>query len=554
MMFDAVTAELLRSAPEVPGLDSDDLPALLTKHYTELAAARLRGAGESDTDDITGQWSLDRIADTYELIASLDERREARLPSAFVAATAQQIVARKELAVSPQDEGRANIDRDHVDPAVAATVLFLIAEQYADANEAAMAVRIESDAQLYEATILTENIVDLSKGQLASIMGRAERWRKANAQQLTIEERALAALLETLVAGIELLAAQLLQMEAPGVAGRFGGSQDAFRRVLVLATAGHGRGTLANRKAVPAYSGPHHLASLLLAASDSLLKSSLLLVPPPTGADPVIWMNWLRFRAEKFPYLWPNHRTAIEKGFHETGVSSVVVLPTGAGKTTVSSLKIAGVLAQKKKVVFLAPTHALVDQLTEDLQEMFPSELFGSNVSSDFDLLFMEEAIFQDIEVMTPERCLTMLSFAPEAFEEVGLLVFDECHLLNAQGKLRRALDGMLCILGFCHIVPSADLLLLSAMLNNGEELARWLRQLTGRTSVAVDLVWKPSRQARGVIIYNESELAESIANAEQVQRRENREKKVVQRAFGLQRPANWSPFLRRYGAYSITG
>jgi replicative superfamily II helicase len=178
-----------------------------------------------------------------------------------------------------------------------------------------------------------------------------------------------------------------------------------------------------------------------------------------------VWERWLRLRAEKLPYLWPNHRQAVEADFYGTGNSSVVVLPTGAGKTTISSLKIAGALARRKKVVFLAPTHALVEQLTEDLQEMFPQEVFGSVVSSDFDLLFLEDAIFQDIEVMTPERCLAMLSFAPEAFQDVGLLVFDECHLLSpqigkdTQGSRRNALRSRLLpsqsgsgpIVSICH-------------------------------------------------------------------------------------------------------
>ena len=103
-----------------------------------------------------------------------------------------------------------------------------------------------------------------------------------------------------------------------------------------------------------------------------------------------------------------------------------MVLPTGAGKTTVSALKIAGVLARGKKSLFPAPTHALVDQLTADLQEMFPEDLIGSVVSSDFDLLLLSGAQLQEIEIMTPERCLAMLSFAPEAFSDVGLLVFDD--------------------------------------------------------------------------------------------------------------------------------
>jgi hypothetical protein len=32
------------------------------------------------------------------------------------------------------------------------------------------------------------------------------------------------------------------------------------------------------------------------------------------------------------------------------------------------------------------------------------------------------------IEVMTPEHCLALLSYAQHAFADVGLMVFDECH------------------------------------------------------------------------------------------------------------------------------
>ena len=47
-MFDAATAQLLRSAPSVPGLDPEDIPALLTSHYANLVSARLRGAIDSN--------------------------------------------------------------------------------------------------------------------------------------------------------------------------------------------------------------------------------------------------------------------------------------------------------------------------------------------------------------------------------------------------------------------------------------------------------------------------------------------------------------------------
>lgn len=523
-MFDAATAALLRSAPSLPDLNSDDLPAILTAHYAELASIRLSGVGTESS--LVSGWSLERIADTYELVVSLQPDGAGRPAAAFVAGTARQIIARRQLSISVDDQLPPNIDRDRLDPSLAAALLFLASEQYADANEAASNIQTGREGQFYEATILSEHIADLAKGRLTHILDRAGRWRRP-LRYSDLEGRAFAALIEALCAGIEILAAQMLRVAIPDQTGsRFDSAQHSFNTVLALSSSDEIPVSGAPEGLSISYPGPYHLASLLISAERAISGASLLNVPAPSGANEQVWEKWLRFRAERFPYLWSNHRVAIENEFHQSGVSSVVVLPTGAGKTTVSSLKIAGVLARGKKVAFLVPTHALVDQLTEDLQEMFPSEMFGSVVSSDFDLLILEDAAFQDIEVMTPERCLAMLSFAPEAFEDVGLLVFDECHLLSPQaGKMRRALDAMLCVLGFNHVAPNADLLLLSAMLKNGDELALWLEELTGRKAVAVDLLWKPSRQARGVIIYDEDDLIEASKRALATQSAEDRKK-----------------------------
>jgi hypothetical protein len=230
-------------------------------------------------------------------------------------------------------------------------------------------------------------------------------------------------------------------------------------------------------------------------------------IDPPPGADAVFWRGWLRHRAASAPFIWQNHREAVAEGFHNSGTSAVMVLPTGAGKTTVSSLKIASVLATGKNAIFIAPTHALVEQLTTDLQAIFPEELLGSLVSSDFDRLFTSGTVLRKIEVMTPEHCLALLSYAPHAFAEVGLMVFDECHLLSPVSGLRRALDGMFCVLAFNSIAPDADFLFLSAMIRNGGEFAEWIASLTGRKCVFVDPLWKPSRQARGVVFYKEDSV-----------------------------------------------
>jgi hypothetical protein len=125
-MFDATTAALLRSAPAMPGLNPANIPALLTRQYANLAAARLRG-GDENLDQLVAAWSLERLADTYEILTSLTSEVSVRRPAAFVAGTAQQILARRQaISTEPRPP---NIDRDRVDPSIAAAILFLAAEQ-----------------------------------------------------------------------------------------------------------------------------------------------------------------------------------------------------------------------------------------------------------------------------------------------------------------------------------------------------------------------------------------------------------------------------------------
>lgn len=514
-MFDPETASLLRAAPEFPDLDSRDLPQLLTSHYAQIVSMRLGGEEQSSQE---GSWTLDRIADTYELVVSINNDPSIRRSSAFVAASAQQLIARREELLEEEIAERENVSRERLAPEIAAVLLFLAAEQYADALEAASKVKVEKVGQHYLVTELVRHIVDLAKGRLTDIVNRGnERVGFVVEQGSDVEFSAFIALVQSLVVGIENLSKVFLgiglddsQTQSPKM---------IFENVKSLAASV--KRDVLECGVESTFPGIAHLASLLTATNDGISESALIRLEPPQDSGPEFWHNWIAFRAKKFPYIWPNHRKALTDGFHHNGTSAVMILPTGAGKTTISSIKIASTLSQGKKVIFLAPTHALVEQLTVDLQEMFPQDILGSTVSSDFDLLFQVDAVLPEIEVMTPERCLALLSFSPESFDDVGLLVFDECHLLSPQsGKIRRSLDSMLCLLAFNKIAPEADTLFLSAMVQNGEEFAKWINQLTGRSCISIDLLWKPSRQARGVVIYAENDVQSIKENAKNVQAR----------------------------------
>jgi hypothetical protein len=275
---------------------------------------------------------------------------------------------------------------------------------------------------------------------------------------------------------------------------------------------------------ISTFAGPHHLATLLLAAGDILGASALSGVAPPPGVTEQAWRTLLDPIIVERPFLWPNHLSALDKGFLNPGTSAVVSFPTGAGKSTLSELKTAAALALGGAVVYLAPTHALVAQMKVDLAKAFPTvEVRDSLLVEDFYAEIGEKISpnRSQIVVMTPERCLALLLLDGGEFAEVKAVIFDECHLIhpNTSGHNRRSLDAMLALLHLHRAAPNADWLLLSAMMANASDLAAWVQDLTKRPCIALSLDWKPTRQARGCLVYDQEAVTTLKA---QLKRQEN--------------------------------
>jgi hypothetical protein len=295
-------------------------------------------------------------------------------------------------------------------------------------------------------------------------------------------------------------------------------AQAIFNRVRLLSldtTVSDDFGDTAVLTATSVFAGPHHLAALLLRVAGTLGDSYLVTTPTPGGANPGRWKDWLRLEAERWPFLWENHKNAIATGFLNQGESLVMTSPTGSGKTTLAALKIAATLACGKTVLYLAPTHALVSQVERELNERIAGLGTAASVE-DVSLADIVQTL-PDLAVVTPERCFALLTFAPELFDNVGLLVFDECHLLGVsrpgtRGSLprvdRRGIDAMLCILTFMTVAASSDYLLLSAMVSNGPEVSEWLQSAIQRPVHPFDNKWKPTRQLRCCVTYSSTDLA----------------------------------------------
>lgn len=501
-MYDPATSALIRSTPELSDLDREALPDWLARAFAEIVSARVmlrEGEDGLETLSETIRFAR-RLAQTNEALVAIDPDRENRSAAGFVAASAYQLVHQAD-ALTESENPLTYLKSDGISPDISAMMLFLVAEASADAAEVAAAIQVPKGDRLQSELIL--HLIMLANGQVGRIRGR-----KRPSQDELVKgsggERANAALYYRILRGIRALAFVLQGRRIKGLVDPIA----VFDEVKDLAapdTEEMGDGL--SNSALAVFPGPFHLASLLIAAGSALLGGAVVNLAPPDGVDKDRWAQAMKTVAETRPYLWRNHRDAVDQGYLETGTSSAIGFPTGAGKSTTAQLKIHAALLSGRKAVFLAPTHALVDQTTRDLRRAFPRATVRGERTDEFGFSSADEDL-PDLMVMTPEACLLSSHMKPERFEDVGVLIFDECHLMHpSTDGDRRAIDAMLCILGFTRVAPDADIVLLSAMMKNTDELSGWLEELTGRASQPLNNAWKPTRQLRGCIVYSAKRL-----------------------------------------------
>ncbi len=511
-MYDPVTSALIQSTPELPGLDREALPDDLSRAFAEIVSSRViaRDVAEDRVQiSETIRYAL-RLARTNEALIAIEPERSNRAAAGFVAATAYQLVYQATALREPKHPA-AFITSTAISSDISAMLLFLVAEASADALEVARSIQIPTEDPLqFE---LISHLIMLAKGQIGSIVDR-----KLSSQKKLVQgegaERANAALYYQILRGVRALAFFLQGRTLSDIANPI----EVFYKVKTLSAPTSGEMPAASSNdAIAVFPGPFHLASLLVAAGNSLLDGAVIKLPPPSGVEEDKWQSAMKFVAKTRPYLWRNHKEAVGQGYLEQGTSSAIGFPTGAGKSTIAQAN----LLSGHKAVFLAPTHALVDQTTRDLREYFPRASVQGERADEFGFLNGGEDL-PDVMIMTPEACLLLTHMEPERFDDVGLLIFDECHLIHPKTDGdRRAVDAMLCILGFVRVAPKADLVLLSAMMKNTKELSSWLSDLTGRKALALDNAWKPTRQLRGCIVYDSDRLEtlEKILQQERIRK-----------------------------------
>ena len=517
-MFDSETFRLIQGAEPLKDLDLEGLPQFLTEAYAKVVAARL-GAVELGNERRDEAWAetleeLRRLADTYEgLSIFLPEENPHRASCAFVAGSAHHTLSQARLIEARLDDldvEMPSLSIHGVAPEVSACLLFLLAGQQADAAETTKLFRPPADGP-QEAELL-EVLSALASGEgshLQSIL-TATRTTTETGRTPDYLQSAAGVLWAGLTHAVRLIARIALGLEVDedpnevieGVIDTLSSSQRTVVVDRVKLVVG------------PSLAGPYHFARLLREVTGKLLPTAVARVPAPTGVEPALWNNFIRHFASRRPFLWRNHTSAFEKGFLEPGSSFVLTFPTGAGKTTVTEIRIAAELLRGRKVVCLAPTRALVAQVAQDLSEHL-KPIADSVVSGQLLEEFGEKAAGR-VFVHTPEQCLAYLFSDEDSHTDLGLIVIDEAHQISgelsaAEGSEempgRRPVDAMWTLLSLLQRSPNADVVLISAMVRNGKELAEWLGIATRRPAFVLELPWKPTRQVRGVVVYEEAEI-----------------------------------------------
>lgn len=208
----------------------------------------------------------------------------------------------------------------------------------------------------------------------------------------------------------------------------------------------------------------------------ALSKSSWSLLPRYSELDQSLWSDYLK--SPKAPrMLWPAQQLIGEKGVLR-GQSAIVQLPTGVGKTKSIELIIRSSFASDRATtaIIVAPLRALCNEIANDMISAFGDEVlvnqFSDVLEEDFSLdLFL--SLKSKILICTPEKLSYIIHHQADFLDEIGLYIFDEGHMFD-DGS-RGAIYELLISEIRGHISWGEQIILLSAVLSNAEQIQKWL-------------------------------------------------------------------------------
>jgi superfamily II DNA/RNA helicase len=218
-------------------------------------------------------------------------------------------------------------------------------------------------------------------------------------------------------------------------------------------------------------------ADLVTALCSRKLRDAARTILPPTSGLPL--QAWApAIIKNDFPKeLWPSQQRICEAGLL-SGRSAVIQMPTSAGKTRAAELIIrsAFLSGRTNLAIIVGPFKSLCHDIRSSLVKAFSGENISLNEVTDSYLLDIDlgEVFAQrSVLIVTPEKLLYMLRRAPELAEQIGLIIYDEGH--QFEGLSRGPTYELLLSSLRMSLQPSAQVVLISAVIGNASQIADWL-------------------------------------------------------------------------------
>lgn len=211
-----------------------------------------------------------------------------------------------------------------------------------------------------------------------------------------------------------------------------------------------------------------------------ITASAWTCLPGFTGIGADSWASAIN-RPEFPKELWPSQILLGKEGIF-SGSSGVVQMPTSAGKTRSVEIVLRSAFLSNRTslAVVVAPFRALSHEIGTWLRHAFRNDSIKVNELSDamqmdiFDeLLGVNVGSTQNVLVVTPEKLLYILRQNPNLVHEIGVVIYDEGHQFDSGS---RGISYELLLTQIKTLLsPTAQTLLISAVIQNADSIGQWL-------------------------------------------------------------------------------
>lgn len=226
-------------------------------------------------------------------------------------------------------------------------------------------------------------------------------------------------------------------------------------------------------------------------------NSSWVFLPEYSNIELTDWMPYLKNK-NAISILWPSQQLICRAGILK-GQSAVVQLPTGVGKTkSIELILRAAFLSNRAKAaVIVAPLRALCNEITVDMLKAFNTSIrinqFSDVLQSDYEI-DITDTTEQSIYICTPEKLSFIIHHQPEVIKSIQLFILDEGHMFD-DGTRGARYEFLVSELK-ATLTPNQQIVLLSAVLSNADQVREWMFNETG--SLATDPFIKSTAKSIG--------------------------------------------------------